>query len=83
MIPQVGWHHPLSTNEQDVSNDVTLAIGVPPPLLPKDYKVENFPYFILPGTTLRKTGNDEIDPLIEAYNALGIDIVSMIYQMTT
>src|SRR6185503_3733486 len=46
--------------------------------LPKDYTLANFPYHILPTTILRKTGNEEVDTLIEAYNALGIDVVSMI-----
>ena len=53
------------------------ALLIAPPL-PKDYTLANFPYHILPTTILRKTGNEEVDTLIDAYNALGIDVVSMI-----
>jgi len=52
-----------------------LLIAAPPPLLPKDYTVENFPYY---GGNKRLINDPDVDPYLEAYYTLGIDIVSMI-----
>jgi hypothetical protein len=52
-----------------------LAIA---PLLPKDYTLDNFPYFLKTKKPKPSINNEEVDPYLEAYHALGIDIVPMI-----
>lgn len=56
-----------------------LQIAPPPPLVPKDYTLSNFPYF-LRGSPERATflNNSEVDVYLQAYYNLGIDIVAMI-----
>lgn len=53
-----------------------LQIAPPPPLVPKDYTLSNFPYF-LTGPALF-LNNPDVDPYLQAYYNLDIDIVSMI-----
>jgi len=66
----------FGANPVDESKIKLLA--PPPPLLPKNYTIDNFPSFVNPTTVLKTIGDSEIDSLINAYNALGIDVVSMI-----
>lgn len=49
------------------------------PLLPKDYDVDHFPYYLKEKKVIPKIDPD-IDRYIEAYYALGIDVIPMILE---
>lgn len=70
-----------TTNTTQINEPPVLPpprIAPPPPLRPKDYTIENFPWYIKSPTQLRFIKDPEVDSFIQAYNLLGIDVVSMI-----
>lgn len=57
---------------------IPLAIAAPPPLLPKDYTIQNFPYYGKKNFQPAHIGDPDVDPLIDAYANLRINVVAMI-----
>lgn len=75
---QVEFLGPYFEPEDEPEDNKIRALPEPPPLLPKDYNVENFPWCIKSGTQLRYINDTDVDPIIGAYNVLGINVVAMI-----
>jgi hypothetical protein len=71
---------PLETDSDSTDNvPAAQEEPVPLPLLPKDYTKQNFPFYFN-SQKIRYIHDSDVDPLIEAYAVLGIDVVSMILQ---
>ncbi len=79
MNRQVEFLGPYFAITDDDEPDIKIrALPAPPPLLPKDYTIQNFPFYLNPLKKIRYINDTDVDPLIEAYAILGIDVVSMI-----
>jgi hypothetical protein len=78
---QIEWLGPYFEPTTGKSGGGPLMIAPPPLLLPKDYTLNNFPYYVrssFGGTHSQKINDPDVDPYLEAYFALGINVVPMI-----